>query len=273
MTPIPRFHKVFYGVIFAAALHVAVSGYFFPPRLAAITSWLELPPLHARIVGALYFFGAVFMVNLLLARAQAEARSALGMIAIFTGLLFVVSLLSISAFDFSQFPPWVWFASYSIYPLIAIGLAWQSRGQGLETVPGAALPGWARGFLLAQGALVMVLAVLLIAAPSLMTVIWPWKITPLLAQTYGGPLLAYGWVSWQYAGRKTWAGARAPLPGMFVFTTLVLLASVMHRKLFSSGEAADLMWFVLFGTATLFLGTMLFQSIKAKRSLGLPIQA
>jgi len=53
MTAIPRSHKIFYGVICAAALLIGFLGYFAPARLAEITSWLTLPPLHARFVGAL----------------------------------------------------------------------------------------------------------------------------------------------------------------------------------------------------------------------------
>jgi len=262
MTPIPRSHKIYYGVICAAALLIAVLGLFFPPQLAGIASWLTLPPLHARFVGVLYLYGAVFMASCMFAHTQAEVRFSMQMIAIWTGLLFVVSILSVRAFDFSLLPPWIWFASYTLYPAIALMLAWQSRMQGTEIVPGPALPAWARGFLFIQGIIVAMFAVLLIATPDLMVTLWPWKITPLLAQTYGGPLLAYGVGSWQFAGRKTWAGARTPILGMFVFTAGVLLVSILHGELFSVNEAADWVWFFLFAMATVFLGAMVVSSRK-----------
>ena len=49
MTAIPRSYKIFYGVICAAALLIGFLGYFAPARLAEITSWLTLPPLHAAL--------------------------------------------------------------------------------------------------------------------------------------------------------------------------------------------------------------------------------
>jgi len=262
---IPRAHKFFFGVICAAALLVAVLGYFAPTQLAAITSWLVLPPLHARFVGALYFYGAVFMVGCMMARYQAEVRFALPMIAIWTGLLFVVSILSLSAFDFALLPVWIWFASYLVYPLIALGLAWQQRRPVNDDLPGTPLAGWARNFLLTQGVGVGVLALALLLAPNLMVAVWPWKITPLLAQTYGGPLLAYGVGSWLFGQRRTWAGVRAVVPAMLVFTAGVLLASLIHRDLFSIGDVADWVWFIAFDVATVLHGLMVGRVLQLGR--------
>ena len=147
MTLIPRSHKIFYGVICASALLIGVLGYFFPPRLAAIATWLVLPPLHARFVGALYFYGAIFMVSCMTSRYQAEVRLAMGMIATWTGLLFVVSILSLSAFDLSLLPPPLWFASYRIYPLTALYMPSARRHEGRQRLSGSPLPAWARTFL------------------------------------------------------------------------------------------------------------------------------
>ena len=104
MSPITPGQRVFFAVICAAALLVAILGLFNPVYLASIFTWLELPPLHARFVGAIYAFGAVFMAGCLAARYQAEVRWAVQLIGIWTGMLFIISLLNLDAFDFSQ-PP------------------------------------------------------------------------------------------------------------------------------------------------------------------------
>jgi len=62
MSPITQGQKVFFAVICAAALLVAVLGLFNPVYLASIFTWLVLPPLHAR------FGGAVFMAGCLVAK-------------------------------------------------------------------------------------------------------------------------------------------------------------------------------------------------------------
>ena len=265
--PISRGNKVFYGVILAAALLIGVLGYFAPVNLASIASWLVLPPLHARFVGALYFYGAIFMLGCLMARTQAEVRFALPMIATWTGLLFVVSILSLNAFDFSRAPAWIWFASYLIYPLIAIGLTWAQRQQPDQPPSGSPLPGWAQGFLKVQGVIIGVFAIVLIIFPGLAIAVWPWKLTPLLAQTYGGPLLAYAIGSWWFGGRQTWLWVRAVVPAMLVFTAGVLVASFMHRDLFSSAEVSDWVWFIAFGVATTFLGAMTVRVLTLDRTI------
>src|SRR5688572_14912346 len=89
MPLVTQTQRVFFAVICVAALLVAVLGLFNPGYLASIFTWLELPPLHARFVGAIYAFGAVFMAGCLVARYQAEVRWAVQLIGIWTGMLFI----------------------------------------------------------------------------------------------------------------------------------------------------------------------------------------
>ena len=56
--------------------------------------------------------------------------------------------------------------------------------------------------------------------------------------------------------KHAWLAVRAVVPAMFVFTAGVLLASFIHRGLFSAGDLADWIWFLAFGTMTALLGTM-----------------
>jgi len=254
MSPITSGQRVFFAVICAAALLVAILGLFNPAYLASIFTWLELPPLHARFVGAIYAFGAVFMAGCLVARYQAEVRWAVQLIGIWTGMLFIISLLNLSAFDFSLLPVQIWFASYIIYPITSFWMTIQQpRRMDAGDLPGLELARWAKGFLLAQGILFSVLAVLLFLAPTFMSMLWPWKVTPVLAQMYAGPLFAYGLGSWLFARQGKWQGVRAILPGMLVFTVTTVVISFVHIGLFSFSEIADLLWFGWFILASLIL--------------------
>lgn len=254
MAPITSGQKIFFAVICAAALLVAVLGLFNPAYLASMFTWLVLPPLHARFVGAIYLFGAVFMAGCLFARQQAEVRWAVQMIGLWTGMLCIISLLNLSVFDFNLLPVKIWFASYIIYPLIAI---WMTVRQPSMTqsasLPGPALDGWARNFLLVQGILVTVLSVALFFAPAFMSTLWPWKVTPVLAQMYAGPLLSYGLGSLLFARQEQLRGVRALVPAMLAFTATTVLISFLHINLFSFSEVADLLWFGWFMLATILL--------------------
>jgi hypothetical protein len=190
---ITQAQRLFFTVICIAALLVAVLGLFNPVYLASIFTWLELPPLHARFVGAIYAFGAIFMAGCLVARYQAEVRWAVQLIGVWTGMLFLISLLNLSAFDFNLVPVKIWFASYILYPIVALGMTLQQpRSTQEDDLPGQTLSGLAKGFLFLQGLVFSLLAELLFFAPGWMSTLWPWKVTPVLAQMYAGPLLAYG---------------------------------------------------------------------------------
>jgi len=254
MSPIKQGQKIFFAVICAAALLVAALGLFNPVYLASMFTWLVLPPLHARFVGAIYLFGAVFMAACLFAKRQAEVRWAVQMIGLWTGMLFIISLLNISVFDFSLLPVQIWFASYITYPLIAIWMTFrQPPMMGSASLPGPALAGWERSFLLAQGVLITVLSVALFFAPTFMSTLWPWKVTPVLAQMYAGPLLSYGLGSLLFARQEQRLGVRAIVPAMLAFTATTVFISFLHISLFSFAEIADLLWFGCFILATLVL--------------------
>jgi hypothetical protein len=178
-------------------------------------------------------------------------------------MLFIISLLNLTAFDFNLLPVQIWFASYIIYPIIAFWMTLpQPPFRDTGDLPGLELAGWARGFLLAQGILFSLLAVLLFFAPAFMSTLWPWKVTPVLAQMYAGPLLSFGLGSLLFARQKKWLGVRAILPGMLIFTVTTVIISFVHIGLFSFNEIADLLWFGWFILASLILALLTFRALQ-----------
>jgi hypothetical protein len=172
-TAIPRSHKIFYAVILVAALVVAAGGLLVPGVLASTFSWFVLPPLHANFLGAIYLFGTLYMLDCLRARWQAEVRFALPLIAIFTGMLFVVSILNLGAFDFGKAPVLIWLASYIVYPLVAIVLFLRVPRPWPADPARPGMPEWAHRFLFVQGTAVSLLAVGLFVLPDQMASAWP----------------------------------------------------------------------------------------------------
>jgi hypothetical protein len=123
-------------------------------------------------------------------------------------------------------------------------------------LPGPALDGWAKNFLLAQGILVTLLSVALFFAPAFMSTVWPWKVTPVLAQMYAGPLLSYGLGSLLFSRQEQLLGVRALVPAMLAFTATTVMVSFIHVKLFSFSEVADLLWFGWFILAMIVLAIL-----------------
>ena len=113
-----------------------------------------------------------------------------------------------------------------------------------------------------QGILFSLLAVLLFFAPDFMTTVWPWSVTPVVAQMYAGPLLSYGLGSWLFAGQDKWLGIRSILPGMLVFTVTTVIVSWLHIGLFSLAEIPDLLWFGWFSVSSLLLVVLTFRALQ-----------
>jgi hypothetical protein len=261
MTVVTLGQRIYFAAVGLLALWVGIWGYFIPSRVDYAIPWL-VPPLHARFLGAIYLSATAFTVGGILARYYAEVRIVICAIAIWTGMLFVISLFYLGEFDYSHRPVWFWFGAYLIYPLIGLWLLWRDRLLH-ETVVGARLPSWVRAYLLAQGIAITALALALLLLPEFMVGIWPWKITRLLAQIYSSPFLAYGLGSIMLSRQQTWLQIRVLLIAAFVFAFGALLASFIHRELFDPANLATGLWFGCLLLATVLLGLLSTQAVRA----------
>jgi hypothetical protein len=214
MISMSRAEKIYFAAVGLLALWVGLWGYFIPSRVDWAIPWL-VPPLHSRFLGSMYLSGTTFMAGCLLAKRYIEVRTVVPMIAIWTGMLFIVSLFYLDEFDYTVPTTYVWFAAYLIYPLIALQLFWKHRADR-EQEFGAILPTWARVYLFVQGTLVTFLGLALLLIPSAMVAAWPWEITPLLAQIYSAPFLSYGVGSFRLARQKIWIEVSIAMHAMLV---------------------------------------------------------
>lgn len=262
MNFVSRNLKIYFAAVGLLALWVGVWGYFIPAHVDEAIPWL-VPPLHARFLGGMYLSGAAFMVAGIFSHRYDEVKIVIPMIAIWTGMLFIVSLFYLGEFDYSRPQVWIWFGAYLVYPAIGLWVAWSNRNLK-EPHDGTALPAWVRGYLLVQGVLVALLSLSLLLAPDFMVNIWPWKITHMLAQIYSAPFLSYAFGSLMLSRRETWSEARAVLIGTVVFAICILLASIIHRSLFSFANASTWIWFGGFTIASSVLGYMTLRALGEK---------
>lgn len=233
--------KLFYGAVLLLAAWVGFWGMFLPLSVAKALPF-EVPPLHARFLGAMYLSGATFMVFAILAKRWSQVMVMTPMIGVWTGMLGVVSVLNLSVFNFSIIQTWVWFFAYISFPLLALWIAWQQRhchdvSQGPMTSP------LLRGYLFAQGVSVTLLAIALLAVPSAMSGVWPWPIPRVLAQIYCAPFFSYGLGSLYAASRRHWEDVRIPVYATAVFTGGALATSAIHRNLFDLSRPSVWLWF------------------------------
>ncbi len=259
-----RLHRFYFAAVALLAFYVGIWGYLIPLQVDEAIPWL-VPPLHARFLGAMYFAGTALMIGCMLARRWSDIRSVVPMISIWTGTLFIISLFYLPEFDWRREQVWVWFASYLIYPIIAGVLVWTHR-QLAEDTSGTAITPLARRFLIAQGIVLCIVSLALLLLPNVMVSVWPWAITPLLAQLYSAPFLSWGIGSLLHSRRHSWKPTQTITTSFALFSALILLASAIHIALFSSADPSDWVWFIAFVIFLLGNGAMSIRSFTVKNS-------
>lgn len=268
-TSVSPAERLYFAAVAVLALWVGVWGYFVPAEVTKALPF-DVPPLHARFLGAVYVSGFAILLLSILSGRWVNVRDVPIMTAIWTGGLGLISLLHLDSFPGTKAQTWIWFGAYLVYPVAALWMAWRHRGDS-ESEAGSSLPRWAKRYLLAQGLVLIVASALLLLFPGVMVNHWPWPITRMLAQIYSAPLLAYGVGSVLLVRRRTWREIRIPVVGMLLFAVLVLVASAIHRTLFSSSDLADLVWFALLVAISAGLAVLVARALTAGRPVA-PLQ-
>jgi len=241
MTPVTRNQKIYFAAVGLLALWVGVWGFFIPDRVDKAIPWL-VPPFHARFIGAIYLSAVIIMGGSMMASYYKEVRVATIMVSVWTGSLFIISLFYLNEFNFSRGPVLFWFGAYIAYPIIGFWFARTNRNISGESA-GVGLPNWIRNYFLAQGVIITALSLVLFLAPDFMLTVWPWKVTRMLAQIYSGPFLSFGIGSLLLSRQRDWSEIRVVAAGYFAFALGVLIASAIHRTLFSFSNPATWLWF------------------------------
>ena len=241
------FARVLFGMVLIFAAWVAVWGWLYPAQFGQALP-VNAPPLHARFLGAMYLSGSAFMLLAMLSRTWSQVAVVVVILAIWTGLLGLVSVLNLAAFNWSRQPTWFWFGAYIGFPIMAAWLAWCQRNR-TSAAKGAHLRTSARALLVIIGLAAAVLGLCLMLAPATMTRLWPWAIPLLLAQIYSAPFLAYGAGLLLAAMRPSWSDTLIPVLGSLVFCIGVLTASWLHFGTFSRATPSAWVWFLGFGVS------------------------
>ncbi|HSV84232.1 MAG TPA: hypothetical protein VLK85_33945, partial [Ramlibacter sp.] len=231
--PLSALHHLYFAMVAAFALWVGAWGSLLPARVAMALPW-PVPPLHARVIGAMYLSGLVLMLLCWRRRWVDEVAVGLRMATVWTGMLLLASLQHLGQFDPANPRVWFWFFAYVTFPLGGAWLAWRDRSWwDRSSLPVAAVavqsPLWARHILRVLGLSFCALAALLFLAPQTMQAAWPWKTSVLLIQIYAGPCLSLGVGSLLLARPRHAAEIAAGATGMLSWVLLVLLASCLHR--------------------------------------------
>ena len=122
--------------------------------------------------------------------------------------------------------------------LMVIILVVQARTPGGDPPRSVPLPGWVCGLLAVQAVVLLGLGVALFAAPGWPAPLWPWKLTPLIAQATGAWLIGLG-VAAAHALAERDAAPPAPRRGrLLLLAVLQAIALARYPDQFEWSSAA-----------------------------------
>jgi uncharacterized membrane protein len=222
-------------------------------------AWTIANPPAAAFLGASYW--ASLSIEAMAGRqtAWANARIAVPAVLVFSVLTLVTTLLRLDKFHFggsfaasTQIVTWTWVAIYVLVPvLMLIVLAVQARIPGQDPPRSAALPGWVHGSLAVQAVGLFGFGVALFAAPAQTAPLWPWKLTPLLAQVTGAWLIGLGVAAAQGLLERDARRLRPAAVGSVLLAVLQSIALGRYPHLFAWRSPAGIVYLIFLATMLL----------------------
>lgn len=242
--------RVVFVLVLAQALLLG-SALVSPGLIALVLPW-PATPLNARFVACLYLMGAVSALLAVFARRYAEVRISLIQVFAITGCLLLLTLPHLGEFAAADFP-YRWMVFYTLDVVVIGALLVHLRGR--EPAPPAAHHP-AAPILLAYAAVMTIVGAVLLAAPTVAVAVWPWSLTPILAQVYSVFFLTFALGAWLAVRDGRPAAARVSVSANLVMLVLVLGVSVANLDRFVPGPRTAV-WFGLFLAAAAALGVAL----------------
>ena len=246
-------------LLFVASVLVLLAGFqlfVFTERTDTFFAWTITNPLAAAFLGASYW--ASVSIEALAARQAlwANARIAVPAVLTFTVLTLVATLLHLDKFHLgggfaagTRAVTWAWIGIYTLVPLLMlIILVVQARTPGSDPPRSAVLPGWLCGLLAAQAVVLLGFGVALFAVPEQTAPVWPWKLTPLLAQATGAWLISLGVAAAHALAERDARRLRPAAVGYLLLVGLQCIALARYSHQFEWGSASGAVYLVFLAT-------------------------
>lgn len=226
----PLLRAAFVGAGVASVYASAVLT-FAPEHTAVLFAWNIQPPMTALFIGA--FFAIGVGNQFLLARRGTSWRTArVAMPALFTlsATMLVATALHADRFLWGRPVAWLWLGLYVTYGIAVPVFAFTHERRARRhprPEPRVAIHRSVSACALAVAAVVGLLGLALMIAPTTVGGLWPWQLTPLTGRVTGGWLLFLAAALIGVAQERDWEAVRPNLP--FLSVAGVLLAIGMVR--------------------------------------------
>jgi len=249
-------------LLFAASVLVLLAGiqlFVFTGETGHFFAWTIANPLSAAFLGAGYW-AAVAIEALAGRQAQwANARIAVPAVLTFTLLTLTATVTHLGQVHLgaqfaagTQIVTVAWIAIYILVPaLMLILLAVQARTPGVDPPRVAGLPAWLNVMLAVQAAVLLALGIALFATPAQAVPLWPWELTPMMAQAIGAWLIALGVAAGQALAERDARRLRPAAAGYVLLAVLLAIALARYPHQFAWGSASGILYLIFLVTMLL----------------------
>jgi hypothetical protein len=245
-------------LLFTAAVLVLLAGlqlFIFTGRTDTFFAWTIANPLAAAFLGAGYWASAAIEALAGRQAVWANARIAVPAVFVFTALTLAASLIHLGQFHLgarfaagTRIVTWAWIAIYVLVPvLMLIVLGVQARTPGTDPPRSAPLPAWLSAALAVQSIILLGLGVALFAAPAHTAPLWPWTLTPLLAQATGAWLISLGVAAAHALFERDARRLRPAAAGYVLLALLQAIAVARYPHRFQWESPSGIIYLVFLG--------------------------
>jgi hypothetical protein len=249
-------------LLFTASVLVALAGiqlFVFTAHTGHFFAFTIASPLAAAFLGAAYW--AAVPIEALAGRQAlwANARIAVPSVLVFTVLTLTVTLTHLGQLHLgSQHPAGTqivtvaWIAIYVLVPaLMLILLVRQARTPGVDPPRSAGLPAWLYVVLAVQAIVLFGLGAALFAAPGRAAALWPWKLTPMMAQATGAWLISLGVAAGHALLERDARRLRPAAAGSILLAVLLAIALARYPHQFAWRSASGTVYLIFLATMLL----------------------
>jgi hypothetical protein len=249
-------------LLFTAAVLVLLAGiqlFVFTGRTGQFFAFTIANPLAAAFLGAAYWASVAIEALAGRQRLWANARIAVPAVLVFTVLTLVVTLTHLGQLHLggrfaagTQIVTVAWIAIYVLVPaLMLILLAVQVRTPGADPPRSASLPAWLYVVLAAQAIVLLSLGIALFAVPGQAAPLWPWQLTPMLAQAIGAWLISLGVAAGHALLERDARRLRPAAAGSILLAVLLAIALARYPHQFEWRSASGIVYLIFLCTMLL----------------------
>ena len=190
---------VLYGIVLPLLFIAGVQLFILARETETYFAWTFAAPFSAAFMGAGYWAAMLHAYSGARASSWATVRTSLPAALTATTLLSVTTFLHLDKFHFdsplliTRFVTWVWIIVYVTVPFILFA-AWfiQTRLPEANAMGRHPLRSWMRGGFAILAAFALISGLALFIAPTAMSTLWPWEVTPLAGRAISSWLTAFG---------------------------------------------------------------------------------